>query len=239
MLRMLRDLTRIAGAKVRDKSEEAFSVELLDLKIREAEQNLGGAKRTMAALLMRLRAEERSAGRIAGEIADLEERACEAIARGRDDLALQGAEAIAELEDEQALRSNTVASLKTRIEQIRLSIEKANRRLVSLRQGAVAAKAAVAERQAQGRIQRSLKGTTSLREAEDLVARITSQSDPFEEAGVLDEIDAQLDKSSVRHRLAEAGCGTPLKTRPSDVLERIAAKAADKSQTGPQAKPAA
>ncbi|MEZ5801109.1 MAG: PspA/IM30 family protein [Nitratireductor sp.] len=140
MLRMLRDLSLIAGARVRDKSEEAFSVELLDLKIREAEQNLNQAKRTMAALLLRLRAEEKSAGRIAGDIADLEERACQAIGKGREDLAQQGAEAIAELEDEHALRSKTVASLKTRIDQIRLSIEKANRRLLSLRQGAVAAR---------------------------------------------------------------------------------------------------
>ncbi|MEZ5789413.1 MAG: hypothetical protein R3D34_00930 [Nitratireductor sp.] len=115
------------------------------------------------------------------------------------------------------MRSNTVASLKTRIEQIRLSIEKANRRLVSLRQGAVAAKAAVAERQAQGRIERSLKGTTSLREAEDLVARITSQSDPFEEAGVLDEIDAQLDKSSVR-----PACGCRLRDSAQDTAQRCA-----------------
>ncbi|MEZ5870954.1 MAG: PspA/IM30 family protein [Nitratireductor sp.] len=226
MLKMLRDLSRVAGSRLRDKSEEVFSVELLDLKIREAEQNLGEAKRVMAALLLRLRAEEKSAGRIASEIADLEERACEAIGKGREDLAQQGAEAIAELEDEQAVRNGTIASLRSRIGQIRLSIEKANRRLLSLRQGAVAAKAAVAERRAQGRIERSLKGTTSFREAEELIARITSQRDPFEEAGVLDEIDAQLDKSSVRDRLAEAGCGSPLKSRASDVLQRIAAKAA-------------
>ncbi len=228
MFGMLKDLIKIADFRAGQKVESAFSVELIDLKIRESSENLNHAKRTLAALVMRLRAEEKSGKQIAGQIADLENRTSQAMTGGNQTLALEGAEAIAELENELVTRNNTIGALKERVARIQFSIEKAHRRLVSLQQGAIAAKAAVAERKAQLRVDRSLLGASSFNEAEALIEKVTGQSDPFEEAGILDEIDDKLTRKSVRDRLADAGFGAPAKSKAEEVLARLAAKAAEK-----------
>ena len=224
MFKIFNNLAKIVQFKANSALEDANAVDLIDLKIRESEQNLSAAKNTLASLIVRQRAEEKSHGRIVAQIKDLEGRAIAALDAGKTSLAQDAAEAIAELENEARLRADTLKMLEERIGKIQLSIEKAHRRLVSLRQGALAAKAAVVERKAQKRIDRSLNSTSTFKEAEDLIARVTSQSDPFEEAGVLDEIDAGLTKDKIADRMAEQGFGPATKSRADDVLARLSAK---------------
>ncbi len=51
--------TLIAGVNARseDRVRDAFAIELIDQKIREAEQSLNAAKATLASLIQRLRSE--------------------------------------------------------------------------------------------------------------------------------------------------------------------------------------
>jgi phage shock protein A len=53
--------TLIAGVNARseDRVRDAFAIELIDQKIREAEQSLKAAKATLASLIQRQRSEER------------------------------------------------------------------------------------------------------------------------------------------------------------------------------------
>ena len=53
--------TLIAGVSARseDRVRDAFAIELIDQKIREAENSLKAAKATLASLIQRQRAEER------------------------------------------------------------------------------------------------------------------------------------------------------------------------------------
>ena len=224
MIHIFKNLARISRFKAEAALEDANAIDLIELKIRDSETNLAAAKNTLASLIIRQRGEQKSLSRIETQIADLEERAGEALTARKKEMAQEAAEAIAELEDEAQLRSQTCKSIGERIEKIRFSIEKSHRRMISLKQGAQAAKSVAMERKAQKSINRSINTTTSFGEAERLIAKVTSLSDPFEESQVLEEIDEGLSRRNIKDRLSDAGFGTPTKTRADDVLERLAAK---------------
>lgn len=223
MFSLVKDLVAIAAWKQKEAVEERNAAALIDLKIRQSEASLASAKNTLAALIVRQRTEKRTADALARQLADMEARALAALEAGSETLACRAAESIAEMEGELAMRRKQIESLDERVLRITSSVEKANRRLVGLRQGAMLAKTAFAEREAQKRIERSIGATTSFREAEELIARFTSERDPFEEAEILDEIDDRLGHGAARDELAAAGFGPPVRPTAKDVLDRLRA----------------
>jgi len=114
-----------------------------------------------------------------------------------------------------------VQSLGEKTLRMRVSVERAHRRIIDLNQGMISARAIDAERKAQSRLVRSIGHSASLNDAEELLARITAASDPFEEAGILDEIDGELRHEAICDRLADAGHGPAVRVRARDVLERL------------------
>ncbi|MDX8536058.1 MULTISPECIES: PspA/IM30 family protein [Mesorhizobium] len=221
MLSLLRTLLDGAGAKAEDRLKDQFAVDLLAQRIRDAEAGLACAKQTLASLIVRQRAEQASLDQLDRRIADLETRTRSALAAGAEALAHDGASAIAELENEREVRRGTVRSLTEKTLRMRLSLEQAHRRIVDLNQGMISARAIDAEQKAQRRLNRSIGRTASLNEAEALLAGIRERSDPFEEASILDEIDAGLSQEAIRGKLEEAGHGPSTKVRAQDVLERL------------------
>ncbi|RUW78401.1 MULTISPECIES: PspA/IM30 family protein [unclassified Mesorhizobium] len=221
MLSLIRTLLDGAGAKAEDRLKDQFAVDLLAQRIRDAEAGLACAKQTLASLIVRQRAEQASLDQLDRRIADLETRTRSALAAGAEALAHDGASAIAELENEREVRRTTVRSLTEKTLRIRLSLEQAHRRIVDLNQGMISARAIDAEQKAQRRLNRSIGRTASLNEAEALLARIRERGDPFEEASILDEIDAGLSQEAIRGKLEEAGHGPSTKVRAQDVLERL------------------
>ena len=155
--------------------------------------------------------------------ADLTGRATAALAEGRDDLATEAAGAIAQLENEQAVRGETLRRLESRILQLRHSVEAANRRIIDLKQGAIAARAAKKEADIQRRLGRHIAQDTAFEEAEALIKRVLDRDDPFEQGQILREIDQGLDRTDMTDRLAEAGFGDPTKSTAADVLSRLRA----------------
>ena len=221
MLNVLRTLMMGSAARAEEAVTDHFAIDLIAQKIREAEQGLEGAKNTLAALIQRKRAETQVLERVTSRVNDLEKRVRLALADGREDLATEGAKALAELENEQAVRKDTLAQLAQRIERTHASVEKANRRIVDLRQGMISARAVDAEQRAQKNLNRSIGNTTAIREAEALIARVVGQPDALEQTEILDEIDAGLDGTAVRDRLAAAGYGDKNKVSAEDVLARL------------------
>ncbi|RJT39204.1 PspA/IM30 family protein [Mesorhizobium waimense] len=221
MLSLIRTLLDGASAKAEDRLKDQFAVDLLAQRIRDAEAGLASAKQTLASLIVRQRAEQASLDQLDRRIADLEERTRSALAAGNEPLARDGAGAIAELENEREVRRATVRSLVEKTLRMRMSLEQAHRRIVDLNQGMISARAIDAEQKAQRRLNRSIGRTASLNEAEALLARIRERSDPFEEASILDEIDAGLSQEAIRSRLEDAGHGPSTKVRAQDVLDRL------------------
>lgn len=97
----------------------------------------------------------------------------------------------------------------------------ANRRIIDLKQGAIAAKAVRREQGIQKHLTRHVAGDCAIDEAEGLIARIMQQDDPFKQGEILRHIDRGLQNEDVADRMAEAGFGPSSKTTANDVLNRL------------------
>lgn len=224
MFNLFSTLVKGANARAVDVATDHYAIDLIAQKVREAEQGLSAAKNTLATLIIRQRQEKKSRDQLNSRKSDLEARAKKALADDNQTLAMEAATAIAELENELTVRNETLTRLNDRVARMRLSIEKAHRRIVDLRQGATTARAMDMERKAQKNLNRSIGNTDAIREAESLINRVANQDDPFEQGDVLDEIDQSLSHESVKDRLADAGYGPAGKTKAQDVLDRLAKK---------------
>jgi phage shock protein A len=230
MLSMLKTLLNGASARADEALTDVFAIDLIEQKIREAEAALGTAKNTLASLIIRKRNEEQHFARLEAQINDLEGRAAQALAAGHEALATDAASAIALLINERAVRQQTVAQLAQRVLRTEAAVAKAHRRIIDLRQGMISARAIEAERRAQKSLNRSIGNTSAIREAEALINRVMTFEDPLDQGDVLDQIDADLDGTAVRDRLAAAGFGDRQKVSGADVLARLKAAAAPKSE---------
>ncbi len=224
MLATLKTLIIGSNARAENMVRDHFAIELIDQKIKEAEASLKAAKLSLASFIQRERAEAKHLGDITARIHDLTSRATQALAANRTDLAEQAAQAIAQLENEQTLRQGTLGRLETRIAQLRHTVEIATRRLLDLKQGALAARTAKKEADLQNRLGVCMAQDTAFDEAEDLISRVLNKDDPFERSQILQEIDADLNGTHVADQLAEAGFGKSSKITAADVMGRLRAQ---------------
>lgn len=210
-----------ANARAEEQVRDAYAIELIEQKLREAQAQLKAAKVGLAHLIQRERSETRQIEAVETRVKEMMQRAQEAMTAGRADMAGQAAEAIADMENDLARRRETLAGLELRIAQLRTSVERANRRIMDLQQGAVAAKAVRREQEMQKRLGRHLGGSSAMDEAESLIKDVIGKDDPFEQGQILEEIDRGLDHSTLDTRMADAGFGPKGRVTASDVLARL------------------
>lgn len=221
MFDTIRTLMRGAAWRSEERVRAAWSIELIDGKIREAQEGLKVAKATLASLIQRQRAEDRQIAVLESRINDLKTRGREALAAGREDLGSEAAEAIAVMENELSLRRETRARLEARVIRLQASVEAAHRRIVDLKQGAIAARAVRDEHALQSRLNATIGTQDPMSEAEELIAGVLRQDDPLEQAEILADIDRGLNREGVAERLSDAGFGRPMKTTAAQVLARL------------------
>ena len=224
MLRTLNILARGVVAQQEEAVTDRYAVALLDQKLRDCETNFKAAKATLATLIRRQRLEEKQIATVDDHIRDLSMRAEAAMQAGAEDLLTQAAGAIAALENEQAARKKSYDDICGRVERMRLSLERAYRRVMDLRHGAAMARAADQERKAQSSLSSTTRQNSDLEEAESLITRIMGQSDPFEEDEILRGIDDELTGAATSDRLEQAGFGPRTKTTAEDVISRLRSK---------------
>jgi len=221
MFTTLKTLVTGANARAEEKVRDTYSIELIEQKIREAQNGLKAAKVTLAGLMQRSRAEDRQIDMLQTRIKEMTVRTKDAIKGGRKDLAAEAAQAIAEMENELTIRRDTASRLETRVMRLRQSVETTNRRIIDLKQGAISAKAARQEQSIQKRLNTTLAGQSPINEAEELIERVLSKDDPFEQSEILKEIDQGLSREDIGQRLAKAGFGLSSKVTADDVLKRL------------------
>lgn len=221
MFKTLSTLIAGANARAEDRVRDAFAIELIDQKIREADTHLAAAKATLASLILRQRSELRQLDGLNGRVADLTRRALAAMAAQELALAAEAAEAIATMENEAAIRSATLTRLEAQILRLRTSIDAGNRRIIDLKQGAIQARAVRREQDIQTRLTTSLGGPSAAQEAEELIAGVLGRDDPFEQGQILAEIDADLNRAGIADRLADRGFGPATKVTAAQVLARL------------------
>ena len=221
MFKTLSTLITGANARGEDRVRDAFAIELIDQKIREADASLRTAKGTLASLIQRQRAEDMQRKNLQGRINDLTKRAQEALDADREDMAQQAAEAIAQMENELTVRTETLGRLDQKVLRLRTSIEAGNRRIIDLKQGAIQARAVRREQNIQARMNTTVGHTSSVEEAEELIGRVLGRDDPFEQAEILSEINRELDHTGITDRMGDAGFGAATRATADDVLNRL------------------
>lgn len=218
--------TLIAGVNARseDRVRDAFAIELIDQKIREAETSLKAAKATLASLIQRQRSEERQRDALKNRIKDMMTRAQDAMDQGRDDLATEAAQAVAQMENELTIRTETCDRLDQKVIRLRNSIEAGHRRIIDLKQGAIQARAVQREQAIQSKLNSTIGHTSNVEEAEELIGRVMGKDDPFEQSEILREIDRDLGHETLADRMADQGFGPATRTTADDVLARLKTK---------------
>ncbi|AGI73081.1 hypothetical protein OA238_c30760 [Octadecabacter arcticus 238] len=218
--------TLIAGVNARseDRVRDAFAIELIDQKIREAEQSLKAAKATLASLIQRQRSEERQRDTLKNRIKDMMGRAQDAMDKRRDDLAGEAASVVAQMENELTIRIETCDRLSQKVIRLRNSIEAGHRRIIDLKQGAIQARAVRREQAIQTKLNSTIGRTSSTQETEDLISRVIGQDDPFEQSEILREIDCDLGHETLTDRMSDQGIGVSTRTTADDVLARLTPK---------------
>jgi phage shock protein A len=221
-INVLGTLLKGFNARANEAATDHFAIDLINQKVREAEDGVERAKHALAALIVRERTERKTLEALQSRKGALEIRVRAALEAGSESLALEGAEAIAHMENEISTRNTTLDRLGERIQRLRQSVERASRRVADLRQEAVTARAFDLERRSQMKLNRSLSGgSTAIHEAEQLIKRVTDQPDPLMETEVLDSIEQSLSSQSAENALAEGGFGAATRMRAQDVIARL------------------
>lgn len=221
VLRTLSTLIRGHAARQDETLRDRHAIVLIDQKIREAEAQMKGAKGTLAALIQRERSERRRLVHVEAQACDLLTRARDALHGGREDLAQEAADAVATLENEARARRESLTRVEAGVRRLRRTIEQTHRRLIDLRQGAMAARSVRREQALQIRLRATPGGDAAIDEAEALVARVLTRDDPGEQADILREIEGQLSHDCLPDRMADAGFGARGKTEGADVMARL------------------
>ena len=224
MLSTLRTLMTGASARAEERVRDVYALEMIDQKIRETEAQLRAAKATLATLIQRQRSEQRMLEALNARIVTMTGRAQEALEADRDELAGQAAEAIATMENEAELRRATLERLEMQATRLRASVEKAHRRVIDLKQGAITARAMRREQDMQRKLRTTVANQSSADEAQELISRVVGKDDPFEQSGIIEEIEAGLNHEGLEARMAGEGFGPAAKVTGGDVLARLKGK---------------
>ncbi len=224
MFRTLSTLLAGASARSEDRVRDAFAIELIDQKIREADNSLKAAKATLATIIQRQRAEDRQANTLKSRISDMTARAQDALRADREDLAAEAAEAIANMENELTIRLETLDRLDQKGMRLRSSIEAGHRRIIDLKQGAIQARAVRREHHIQRRLNATAGTNTAVDEAEELIQRVIGADDPFEQSEILRGIENDLSHDTLADRMADHGFGAATRKTGQDVLAQLKAK---------------
>jgi phage shock protein A len=228
---MIKLLTTLMRGAVADAEQSVFDQNatlVLAQQLRDAATSLELAKKELACAMAHRASEARAAAALDDRVKVLEQGAVEAFGSGRLDLAEEAATVIAAVEDERLDRQAAIERFDADIVRLQRLSEEGSRRLRELGRGLEMARAQEALNRAGANGRRALAaGSGALRDAEATLARIReNQTQRADVNSALDELDKVTRGAALDDRLAAAGFGPNVKTKPSDVLARIKSRAA-------------
>ncbi len=221
-------LMRGATHDAEEKFTDRHALLILQQQMRDAAHAVSTARKAVAVAVAQNTQEAKQHGCLVKRVEDLEARTVSAIKQGKDNLARDAAETIAALEAEREVSEQAQAQFSAEISRLKANVRKAESRLRDLQRGQ---RLATATDQAQKlHEQIPADGLSILDEAEQTLARLrTRQSQIDLTAKAIQEMELTSAPGKIVERLAEAGCGAPIKTSADDILERLSKKAKKKS----------
>lgn len=205
-------------------AEQAFAdrnaVPLLAQQIRDAAQSIQSARRSVAVAIAQNEQEKVQHGTIVARIDDLENRASAALAKGNEGLAREAAEAIAYLEAERDASEKAQAQFTTSIDKLKGIVRASEARLQELQRGERLARATQEAQKLDVVV--AGPGFATLDDAEETLARLRlRQSQNEMTAAALKDMEGAIRPAGIIEKLANAGCGAPLRSSADDVLARL------------------
>lgn len=203
---------------------DRHALPILRQQIRDCAHAVQMSRKAVAIAMAQNEQEKKQHDRLSHQIADLETRTLDALQQDREDLARDAAETIAHLEAERDVSTQAQARFDAEIARLRTVLREAETRLRQLQRGQRLATATDKTQRLQQVAPDS--GLSTLREAEDTLQRLQERQNEMDAtARAMTELETAGSAENVRDRLAEAGCGQPLRSSTDDVLERLKKKA--------------
>ena len=205
-------------------AEQAFAdrnaVPLLAQQIRDAAQSIQSARRSVAVAIAQNEQERVQHAAIVARIADLENRASAALAKGNEGLAREAAEAIAYLEAERDASEKAQAQFTQAIDKLKGIVRASEARLQELQRGERLARATQEAQKLDVVV--AGPGFATLDDAEETLARLRLRQSQNElTAAALKDMEGAIRPAAIIEKLANAGCGAPLRSSADDVLARL------------------
>lgn len=220
MIKLIRTLIRGRVFEAEEAFIDSHAELLLAQQIRDAASAIQAARRAVAVATAQNEQEKSRHATIVGRIADLEARTLAALEKGNDALAREAAETIAHLEAERETSAAAQAQFDNAIVKLKGVVRGAETRLQELQRGERLARA-TGEVQKLGNLAGEV-GLSSLYEAEETLGRLRHRQEQNEiAAAVLKDMDGTKNAATIIEKLANAGCGAPLRTSADDVLARL------------------
>ncbi|MBY4591743.1 MULTISPECIES: PspA/IM30 family protein [Rhizobium] len=205
-------------------AEQAFAdrnaVPLLAQQIRDAAQSIQSARRSVAVAIAQNEQERVQHAAIVARIADLENRASAALAKGNEALAREAAEAIAYLEAERDASEKAQGQFTSSIDKLKAIVRASEARLQELQRGERLARATQEAQKLDVVV--AGPGLATLDDAEETLARLRLRQSQNElTAAALKDTEGAIRPAGIIEKLANAGCGAPLRSSADDVLARL------------------
>ena len=196
------------------------SLAVLNANLRSAAGSVRAAQTALARAKAEQQLDRKRLKEIKASIEDLENRARNALLKGLEPLAREAAEAIALLEDEKSALETAVNSFDRDLATLTESLHRAQSRLRALKRGERTAE--VREQIQKAQSLGASTGQSALSHAEEQLEDILHRQErdqladsEFASLTPTESPDALIEK------LADAGCGQPVRSRVDDVLARL------------------
>ncbi len=212
----LRGLMYDTADSVADRND----MSLLSQQLRDAGNAVRSARMAVALASAQQEQDKNRIVRIDDAVADLEERTRDALLKGAEDLAREGAEAISVLEDEQEALKRSTREFEAEIDTLKHNVRLAEARLREMERSQKMA--VVRDRVRSTGSFHVLSNPAPLAEAEETLNRIQSRQERGALADkALTAMSAVDRPEELVSRLADAGCGAPVRSSADLVLERL------------------
>ncbi|MGI9350373.1 MAG: PspA/IM30 family protein [Rhizobiaceae bacterium] len=203
---------------------------ILRQQIRDCGDAVTTARKAVAITVAQNKQELEQYKQLMNRIQDLEKRTVSAIEQGKDELAKEGAETIAILEAERETSLKAQSAFEAEIQRLNTVVRQSEARLRDLQRGHRLADAT--DKTQRLRQSAPNSGLSALQDAENTLERLrTRQKQIDATAAAMDEMALNNDPSTISQKMAEAGCGTPLKSSADEILDRLTKKSRSKTKS--------
>lgn len=228
MFKQIITLFRGAAVDAGEEFTDRHAIALLRQQIRDCANGVAASRKAVAVAIAQNEREAIQHKKLEDNIADLEARTLKAMGQGEEKLALEAAETISLLEAERDVSAQAQAQFNAEITRLKNTVRNAELKLKELQRGQRLA--VVTDKTQRMREVHPSSGLSDLKEAEETLLRLRVRQKQIDTtANAMAEMAETGDPASITEKLAEAGCGDPLKSSAQDVLDRLKKKSKKKA----------